>query len=435
MPKTDHRIDLSDRKIQGLKPAPKGTRYQVMDAQVPGFGVRVTDRGVRTFIFRTRFPGSKNPNRREIGRYPVTSLANAREKARLWRSMVKQGIDPAVMEERARAETRSRHENNFAAVAEEWFKEKLPGERKGTEVERDVRNQFITAWGRRPIAEVTEADVLTVIKAKKRTAPSQARNLLGHAKRLFAWAIDQRCYGITASPCDHLKPSKIIGEKVTRARILSNDELFALWRAVRRTPYPHGPVYQLLILNALRLNEAADASKNEVDRQQGIWTIPTERMKGKNGKARPHVVPLTQDTLAVFDALPSFKKGPHLFTTTFGATSAWMSNKVKKRIDRRMELTLRAFARLRGEDTKSVVLPHWTNHDIRRTVRSQLSRLKVTEEAREAVLAHARPGIKGTYDLYDYLDEKREALELWSARLRELTQRSAKELLQTFTTA
>jgi hypothetical protein len=50
-------------------------------------------------------------------------------------------------------------------------------------------------------------------------------------------------------------------------------------------------------------------------------------------------------------------------------------------------------------------------------VRSRLSRLKVTEEAREAVLAHARPGIKGTYDLHDYLEEKREALELWSARL------------------
>jgi hypothetical protein len=49
-----------------------------------------------------------------------------------------------------------------------------------------------------------------------------------------------------------------------------------------------------------------------------------------------------------------------------------------------------------------------------------LSRLKVTEEAREAVLAHARPGIKGTYDLYDYLDEKREALELWATRLRSI---------------
>ena len=73
-----------------------------------------------------------------------------------------------------------------------------------------------------------------------------------------------------------------------------------------------------------------------------------------------------------------------------------------------------------NEDPADVTLLHFVNHDIRRTVRSHLSRLKVTEEAREAVLAHARPGIKGTYDLHDYLDEKREALELWATRLREI---------------
>jgi hypothetical protein len=65
-----------------------------------------------------------------------------------------------------------------------------------------------------------------------------------------------------------------------------------------------------------------------------------------------------------------------------------------------------------------VALQPWTNHDIRRSVRSQLSRLKIPEEVREAVLAHVRPGIKGVYDLYDYLDEKREALQLWAGRLR-----------------
>ena len=82
--------------------------------------------------------------------------------------------------------------------------------------------------------------------------------------------------------------------------------------------------------------------------------------------------------------------------------------------------TLRAMARRRGDDPAKVTLPAWTNHDIRRTVRSGLSRLKIAEEAREAVLAHARPGIKGVYDKHDYLDEKREALELWAARLRSI---------------
>ena len=78
--------------------------------------------------------------------------------------------------------------------------------------------------------------------------------------------------------------------------------------------------------------------------------------------------------------------------------------------------------RFRGDDPARVKLAHWRNHDIRRTVRSGLSRLKIAEEAREAVLAHARPGIKGVYDLHDYLDEKREALELWAARLRSIVE-------------
>jgi integrase len=148
-------------------------------------------------------------------------------------------------------------------------------------------------------------------------------------------------------------------------------------------------------------------------------------MKGKNHKARAHVVPLTDEMIAVLESLPRFTgkdAGLFLFSTTMGKGPVWMNKKVKDRLDVRMVRTLRALARMRGEDPHKVVLPRWTNHDIRRTVRSNLSRLRVTEEAREAVLAHARPGIKGVYDLYDYFDEKREALELWAARLRSIVE-------------
>ena len=111
-----------------------------------------------------------------------------------------------------------------------------------------------------------------------------------------------------------------------------------------------------------------------------------------------------------------------MFSTTYGEKPAWLSTKIKNEINERMGLTLRALARQRGEDPAAVDLPRWTNHDIRRSVRSQLSRLRITEEAREAVLAHARPGIKGVYDHHDYFDEKREALELWAARLRRIVE-------------
>src|SRR5260370_8435502 len=62
---------LTDRKVQSLKAAPKGKRYQVMDTLVPGFGGRVTDKAVKTYIFQARFPGSVNPARREIDKATV----------------------------------------------------------------------------------------------------------------------------------------------------------------------------------------------------------------------------------------------------------------------------------------------------------------------------------------------------------------------------
>jgi len=411
-------VKLTDRKIQSLKPAPAGQRYQVMDAHVPGFGVRVTDTGQRTFILRIRYPGSPDAARRALGEYPSLTLEKAREKAGKWRTLVKQGIDPVVAEERDRQVELKKQATLFSAVAEAFIAEKLPSERKAREVERDIRRDLIPAWGKLPVTEIDDLRVIARVKEKKRTAPAQARNLLALTKRMFSWAVDQRIYGLTASPAATLKPTSLIGEKASGVRTLSDDELAALWRVAKRTPYPHGPVYHLLILTALRLNEAADAHWSEIDLSKRLWTIPAARMKGRNSKARPHAVPLTDEITALLAKVHRFKTGDYLFSTTFGVSPVWMSDKVKKRIDERMLRTLRAVARQRGEDPSKVVLPAWTNHDIRRTVRSNLSRLKISEEAREALLAHARPGIKGTYDLYDYLDEKREALELWGARLR-----------------
>jgi integrase len=424
MPKTDHRVTLTPTKISGLKPAKQGQRYQVMDALVPGFGVRVTDSGHCTFILRTRYPGSENPSRREIGACGEMALTEAREKARKWRLLVGQGMDPAVEEEKSRREAMRKQAITFSAVAEDFIRDKLPGERKGKDVEREIRRDLLPEWGKLAIADIIDLDVSTLIKVKGRDGKVGARNLLALIKRFFRWAIAQPEYGIQVSPCANLRATDILGEMPrSAARVLSDDELFALWRAASRMPYPVGPAYQMLCLTALRLNEAVDAAWSEFNLREGVWVIPAERMKGKDSgkkQARPHAVPLTPDILALLETLPRFKKGKCLFSTTAGQSPTWIGTKIKERLDRRMLLTLRALAKRRGEDPADVTLRHFVNHDIRRTVRSQLSRLRVTEEAREAVLAHARPGIKGTYDLHDYLDEKREALELWAERLREI---------------
>ncbi len=446
---------LSDRTIKALKPTSRA--YIRPDGIVPGLGVRVMPSGHKTFVLVTRFPGSRNPVPRALGAYGALTLAEARAKARDWLEMIAKGRDPAREKERQRDENARRLVNTFAAVVEDYVRLEVighdhsePRQRKGREVARDLRRVFVPLWGNRPISDIRRHDVLASIEAVRdhgtdhllaqhgikpskhrgfkrqrvsnnsRPAPVQARNLLGYLNRLFDWAIERGVYGLESSPCDHLRTTRILGNKRSSDRILTNDELFALQRAIRRFPYPYGPAYRLLLLSGLRLNEVADATWPEIDFGSKLWTIPGSRMKGKNGRARPHVVPLTADMMALLETLPRFEQGDHLFSTTLGAKPVWISDKIKKQLDRRMLRTLRALARTRTFDPNKVKLDPWVNHDLRRTLRSCLSMLRVQPEVAETVLAHVKPGIKGVYDRYDFLHERRAALEKWAIHLKSM---------------
>jgi len=115
--------------------------------------------------------------------------------------------------------------------------------------------------------------------------------------------------------------------------------------------------------------------------------------------------------------VPRIKNGPFLFSMSAGKRPVAMTGPIKADLDKRMLRTLKALARRRGEDHQAVDLPGWVNHDLRRVVRSGLSALRVPHEVKEAVLAHKPPGIVGVYDVHEYQDEKREALEAWAQRL------------------
>ncbi|HEY3030032.1 MAG TPA: Arm DNA-binding domain-containing protein, partial [Bradyrhizobium sp.] len=262
---------LTDRTIKALKPASKDAMpMDVMDSITPSFGVRVMgtpQHPVRTFILRTRFPGNNNPVRVRLGSYDETdkmSLEGAREKARDWLALIRKGRDPRMEEARQREAEIRKLTTVFGAVAEDFIRDKLPSERRGADVAREIQKEF-KHWWDRPIADITDEDIIRVIRAKAKTAPASARNILGHAKRLFQWSIDQRTYGLKVSPASDIKPTAIVGEKVSRDRLLSDDEVFAFWRAASRMAYPAGPVFQLLLLTGLRLGEVSDAGWSEFD--------------------------------------------------------------------------------------------------------------------------------------------------------------------------
>jgi integrase len=402
---------LTDRGIKSLanKPAKPGKTYDVPDALVPGLAVRVMPSGLRSFVLVTRFPGRKNPTRRSLGAYGAITLDTARERARTWLDLIRRGIDPRVHEERQQLAELRKQAHTFAAVAEDFIRIHVSKTRKAAAVERDIRKEFIARWGERPIADITSRDIIAVIDAAvDRGAPYQAHNLLAYAKSLFNWAVGRINYGLETSPCDRLKPKQLIGKKAARQRILTDAEVKALWSSAETIGYPYAPLIKMLLITGQRLNEVARATWGEFDLDKKLWTIPAERMKADMA----HAVPLSDEAIKVLQDLPRFNKGDCLFSTTYGEVPVNGFSKAKNRLDALMTERLGA-------------IDAFVFHDIRRTMRTGLSALPVSDMVRELVIAHTKPGLHKVYDQHKYDVEKRQALDLWATRLRDIVEPAA----------
>jgi integrase len=415
------KIALTDRLLQALQRAPGGGRTIVWDTLLPGLAVRVSGKGKRSFYAVRRRAGETQPSWVWVGAYPVTTLAQAREKAREALAALIEGHDPASLQEakrRAREEAeRQRRASTFAPVAED-FAARLGGGRiaktRGKGPLRDpsamaaiIRRELIPAFGEKPIAEIARRDIIPLIEGivhkggekpapgsrRKEGGPYAARHALAAARRLFDWAVDRDL--IERSPCDGIRAVRIHGSPEARDRVLSDDELRRVWLAADATPYPYGPLVKMLILTGQRRDEIAAATWGEIDLDAGLLTIGAERMKANAG----HAVPLTPAAVAILEGLPRFAAGDFVFSGQTGAKPFSGFSKAKKRLDR-----------------ASGIAPH-SLHDVRRTVRTKLSELGITPFIGELVIGHTQRGVHAVYDLWRYTDEKRDALERWERRL------------------
>lgn len=167
---------------------------------------------------------------------------------------------------------------------------------------------------------------------------------------------------------------------------------------------------KLLLVLGQRRTEVAAARWDEFDLSDKLWVIPRDRMKS----GRAHAVPLSGMAIEIIGRLP--RTGAFLFPgRPSGGVEVAISSfgQIKHKTD--------ALNREAGHE-----LPRWTFHDLRRTCRSGLSRLRIPSEVAEAVLAHVFPGVVGIYDRHSYLDEKRDALERWAGLLRDILDPSRK---------
>ncbi len=276
--------------------------------------------------------------------------------------------------------------------------------KRGREIEAIIRRHLIPAWGDRRIFEIGRLDLRDVtrpiIAADK---PMAAYRVHEVAKTMFYWAVNEGF--LEASPFARMtSPVK----KHPRERDLKHFELRRLWPACEATPYPFGPLVQLLALTLQRRNEVAGMQWDEIDLDKAQWTLPAERSKSK----RAHIVPLSKPAVQIIKGLPRYLGGPYVFTTNEGARP------------------VSGFSRMKAQLDKVAKINAWRLHDLRRTGRSEMARLKVDDVVAERVLNHLPRGLARVYNQYQYLPEKRDALSLWARELRKITRPSKGEVVR-----
>jgi integrase len=391
-------VKLTKRVVEAAEPA--ADDQHLWDAEVKGFGLKVTPAGRKVFVFQYRMGGrGANTERYTIGEYrsPYT-VEGARGEAVRLLAEVKAGRNPA---EAKRAERRSEPNRArlFGELAAEFIERHAkPNTRDWRKTEYLLRRDALPFWATRPVREITRQDVIELIdRVADRGARIHANRVLAAVRVLFNWALSRGV--IEASPAAGVKAP---GAETARERVLSDDELRAVWRAAEATPHPFGPFFKLLILTAQRRDEVAGMRWSEIDEARALWTIPGER--AKNGRA--HEVPLAAPALGILGSIPRVE-GSDLVFSTNGRTPISGFSKAKLRLDHASGVGLTE----RDE---------WRLHDIRRSVTTFLAEMGVAPHVVDKLLNHVSGSIRGVaavYNRHGYTDERRRALDAWANRL------------------
>lgn len=405
---------LTNSAIKAAKP--NGRQQTLNDGQ--GLQLRISQSGhALTWFYQYRHPVNKEKRRIEYGAFPQLSLAAARAAHLQAKGMLKQGIDPieqreleriALEQNRLQQERElANQENSLAALCERWYRNYALRERRRPEsARRTIEADIIPSVGNLPAAKASRAQLIGAIEEiAGRGSPAQAREVLVLLKQILAYG--EQVGVIDASPIANVKAASLVGKKKARDRVLSLDEIRAVWQQLPDTglTVPTILAIKLLLVTGQRRGELIGARWEHINRDRRTWTIP----ETKNGKT--HTIPLSFLAEKLFDELALFAgASPWCFA---GKTDD--SHLTDKAITR-------AVARKREQLTmNNENIPPWSPHDLRRTAATQMAALGVAPHIIERILNHTvSSGVSavfGVYARHDYMEEMREALDLWAERI------------------
>jgi len=430
-------LRFTDAKLRALKA--KAERYEEVEDGATGLAVRVSVRGVKSFQYLYRF--DSRPRRLTLGIYrditdagiagarhdrrglPYLTLADARVRLAEARRLRDSGIDPAtvaVMEHRAERKTKTKTKTVSELIdvyLAKWAKAHKKAS-SAAEDERMLNKDVRPVLGDRKLSSVTRRDLIALLDDVAARAPVTANRLQQMVRKMFRWAVRQGI--VEHSPANEIDPPG--GREVPRDRALSDDEIAEVWRAAGKLEAPYRQFVQMLMIAGQRRGEVAGMTRDELSDDRTLWTIGRARMKG----GLPHEVPLSAMARAVLQTLAEptarMPKATHVFASRRRKDRAIGGfQEIKETLDRHILHARReALQQAGGDPAEAQPMVHWTIHDLRRTMHSNLSKLRLDPEICERVLAHIPAGIRRTYDVHQYREEKREVLNAWTARLQRI---------------
>ena len=364
--------------------------------------------GRKSFLLYYRTQNGKE-RRPKIGEYGHTkdklTLAAARIKAAQYKKEVQAGQDPTAKVQSAMS---------FAELADNFIElhcKKNLADKTVREYTRHIENEIKPAFKNMAANEVTPAQIVQLIDSKARQAPIAANRVLATVSKLFKWAKSRQ--SIETNPALGIEKP---GKEKQRDRVLSEHEIRAFWEWTDLEDFSVASnnlgdttkyIFQLLLLTGQRPGEVCQISKDQIDRDARVWTIPKEVHKSN----RAHLVPLSDQVMAILDRVDEINsrsvrrsERPEYFLSPRKAASV-LPNTLNNKIRRRGDL---------------LDIPHWTPHDLRRTAATNISGRVLQGDQKSKrfivarVLGHTDSEVTGVYDRYEYLAEKKTALQGWA---------------------
>lgn len=383
---------LTDSFIRGC--STDKAREEYSDKKNPGLVLRVSKTGSKTFVFRYRANGRSK--RYTIGKYPIISLSRARKIAEELYIKTKQEIDP----QKEKLHERKRTILTIADLADR-YKEvhfKTLKESTSADYRRRIDNVIVPNIGRIEINQLSRSNIIELLEEIADSAPIQSNRIRAILSSIYTFGVNRAI--CEYNPVSTVKP---LNKETTRDRLFNENEIKAIWNSFDTSNEPFDSLFKMLLILGQRSGETRMMKWDNIN--DGIWTIPKEDTKAN----RTHFVPLPELAINLLKSRKSKSSGEYVFESPINSDRPiqWLQNNATK-----------AFNRSGVNDARL--------HDLRRTVGSYMGELGISRIVIGKVLNHK--GLSGDstvtaiYDRYDYLNEKKTALNAWEKSLKQIIQ-------------